>query len=42
MYLTNEIAFEKNYYESGTSIFEKGEGENLMNSIYTKFKELNW
>ncbi|MEA5026460.1 MAG: neutral/alkaline non-lysosomal ceramidase N-terminal domain-containing protein [Erysipelotrichaceae bacterium] len=42
MYLTNEVAFEKNYYESGTTIFAKGEGERLMAAIDTKLKEYNW
>ncbi|MDD2592627.1 MAG: neutral/alkaline non-lysosomal ceramidase N-terminal domain-containing protein [Erysipelotrichaceae bacterium] len=42
MYLTNKKAFEENYYEAGTTIFAKGQGEILMERIYDFLLNLNW
>ena len=41
MYLTNEIAFTKNYYEAGTTIFAKGEGERIMHNIYQNLPKID-
>ena len=40
MYLTNKTAFEKNYYEAGTTIFAKGEGERIMHNIYQNLPKI--
>lgn len=42
MYLTNKKAFEENYYEAGTTIFAKGQGEILMERIYNYLVDLKW
>lgn len=41
MYLTNKTAFEKNYYEAGTTIFAKGEGERILQNIYQNLPKID-